>query len=77
MGLVTPVWEPAEMALPDPLTRMTLTLLDNLDYRELLSQFDTLPDTFLLFLNKLSAITIDKVQFTGKSIESTTSIISN
>lgn len=72
MGLVTPVWEPAEVALPDPLTRMTLTLLDKLDYPELLSQFDTLPDTFLLFLNKLGAITIDKIEFAGKSAESTT-----
>ncbi|KAF8857981.1 hypothetical protein BDZ45DRAFT_743799 [Acephala macrosclerotiorum] len=70
MGLVTPVWEPAKVALPDPLTRMTLTLLDKLDYPELLSQFDTLPDTFLLFLNKLGAITIDKIG--GKNTESTT-----
>ncbi|RDL30730.1 Uncharacterized protein BP5553_10075 [Venustampulla echinocandica] len=72
MGMVTPVWEPAEVALPGPLTRMTLTLLDKLDYPELLSQFDTLPDTFLLFLNKLGAITIDKIEFAGKSAESTT-----
>lgn len=72
MGLVTPVWEPAKVALPDPLTRMTLTLLDKLDYPELLSQFDTLPDTFLLFLNKLGAITIDKINFAGKGEESTT-----
>lgn len=72
MGLVTPVWEPAEVTLLEPLTRMTLTLLDKLDYKELLSQFDTLPDTFLLFLNKLSAITIDKTDFTGTSAESTT-----
>ncbi len=72
MGLVTPVWEPAKVALPDPLTRMTLTLLDKLDYPELLSQFDTLPDTFLLFLNKLGAITIDKIDLDGKCAESTT-----
>jgi hypothetical protein len=72
MGLVTPMWEPAEVALPDPLTRMTLTLLDKLDYAELLSQFHTLPDTFLLFLNKLGAVTIDKIEFAGKSVESTT-----
>lgn len=71
MGLVTPVWEPAKVALPEPLTRITLTLLDKLDYPELLSQFDTLPDTFLLFLNKLGAITIDKIDFAGKIAEST------
>ena len=72
VGLVTPVWEPAEVAQPDPLTCMTLTLLDKLDYAELLSQFHTLPDTFLLFLGKLGAITIDKSEFAGKSAESTT-----
>ena len=72
MGLVTPVWEPAEATLPDPLTRMTLTLLDNLDYSELLSQFDTLPDTFPLFLNKLSTITIDKIELEGNRAVSTT-----
>jgi hypothetical protein len=31
MGLVTPVWEPAKVALQDPLTRITLTFLDKLD----------------------------------------------
>jgi hypothetical protein len=72
MGLVTPVWEPVKGALPDPLTRMTLTLLDKLDYPELLSQFDTLPDTFLLFLKKLATITIDKIDFAGNIAESTT-----
>ena len=72
MGLVTPVWEPAEAALQDPLTRMTLTLLNKLDYSELLSQFDTLPDTFLLFLNKLSKIIIEKIEFAGNRAVSTT-----
>ena len=72
MGLVTPVWEPAEAAVLEPLTRMTLTLLDKLDYSELLSQFDTLPDTFLLFLNKLSTIMIDKIELVGNRVVSTT-----
>jgi hypothetical protein len=71
MGLVTPVWEPAKVALPEPLTRITLTLLDKLDYPKLLSQFHDLPDTFLLFLNKLGKITIDKMDFDGKIAEST------
>jgi hypothetical protein len=70
MGLVTPVWEPAEADLPDPLTRMTLTLLPELDHSRLLSQFDALPDTLLLFLNKLSEITIEK--HNGTNTESTT-----
>jgi hypothetical protein len=66
MGLVTPVWEPAKEALPDPLTRITLTLLDKLDYPELLSQFDALPDTFLLFLKKIGEITIEKIDSGAK-----------
>lgn len=70
MGLVTPVWEPAEADLPDPLTRMTLTLRNKLSYPEILSQFDDLPDTLLLFLNKLGAITITRSD--GKTTESTT-----
>lgn len=72
MGLVTPLWKPVEVILPDPCTRMTLTPLKTLDYSELLSQFDTLPDTFLLFLSKLGTIIIDKVAFAGNSAESTT-----
>ncbi|TVY16404.1 hypothetical protein LARI1_G008274 [Lachnellula arida] len=70
MGLVTPIWEPAEADLPDPLTRMTLTLKDKLSYPKLLSQFDALPDTFLLFLNQLGAIKITRSD--GKTTESTT-----
>jgi hypothetical protein len=72
MGLVTPVWEPAKVALPDPLTRITLTLLDDLDYPELLSQFDALPDTFLIFLKKLGEITIENIDSAGNISESTT-----
>ncbi|KAH8587445.1 hypothetical protein B0O99DRAFT_747530 [Bisporella sp. PMI_857] len=72
MGLITPVWEPAEVALPEPLTRITLTLHNEVGYPELLSQFDALPDALLLFLNKLGSITIDKIEFGGRSAESTT-----
>ena len=70
MGLVTPIWEPAEADLPDPMTRMTLTLKDKLSYPELLSQFNALPDTLLLFLNQLGAITITRSD--GNTTESTT-----
>lgn len=59
MGMITPEWEVSDEALPDPLTRMTLTLLDSLDYPDLLSQFDDLPNTLLLFLKKLGKIIID------------------
>jgi hypothetical protein len=79
MGMVTPVWETPKVVLPDPLTRITLTLLKKLDYpdqvldySELVSQFDALPETLLLFLKKLGAITIDKVGPLGISAGYTT-----
>ncbi|KAE9369740.1 hypothetical protein N431DRAFT_493510 [Stipitochalara longipes BDJ] len=60
MGMVTPEWESIDAVLNQPLTRITLTLLDSLDLDDLLSQFDDLPDTMLLFLNKLGKIIIDE-----------------
>jgi hypothetical protein len=72
MGMITPEWEEPQKTLEDSLTRMTLTLLKRLDYVDLLSQFDALPDTFLLFLNKLGAITIIKPGLAIADVESTT-----
>ena len=63
MGMVTPQWEEPCGALQDISTRITLTLLDTLDYQELNSQFRALPDTFLLFLTKLNQITIIRTGF--------------
>ena len=60
MGMVTPEWEPYDALLEEPLTRITLTLIDSVDLGDLLSQFDDLPSTVLLFLNKLGKIIIDE-----------------
>lgn len=59
MGLITPIWEP-RVILAEPLTRITLTLLDSLDLSDILSQFNDLPDTLLLFMKKLRKIVIDQ-----------------
>jgi len=60
MGMITPIWEPTEDILNGPLTRITLSLLESLDLNDLLSQFDDLPHTLLLFLNKIGKIIIDE-----------------
>lgn len=60
MGMITPIWEPSDVTLAEPLTRITLTLLDSLDLDDLLSQFDDLPNTLLLFMKKLGKIIIDE-----------------
>ena len=72
MYMITPIWDPPKRTLPDPLTRMELTLKQRVDYPGLLKQFDALPDTFLLFLNKLRTITIDRVATAGRTAETTT-----
>jgi hypothetical protein len=59
MGMITPKWEPSDVVLAEPLTRITLTLLDSLNLDDLLSQFDDLPRTLLLFMKKLDRIIID------------------
>jgi hypothetical protein len=60
MGMVTPEWESDDALLEEPLTRITLTLIDSVDLDDLLSQFDDLPSIVLLFLNKLGKIIIDE-----------------
>jgi hypothetical protein len=60
MGMITPVWESSDATLDEPLTRITLTLLESLDLDDLLLQFDDFPHTLLLFLNKMGKIIIDE-----------------
>jgi TATA-binding protein-associated factor Taf7 len=55
--MITPIWEPSDVTLAEPLT---LTLLESLDLGGLLSQFDNLPHTLLLFMKKLGKIIIDE-----------------
>jgi hypothetical protein len=72
MGMITPQWEEPCEALQDISTRITLTLLDKLDYQDLISEFRALPDTFLLFFTKLNQITIIQTGFANSSSESIT-----
>jgi hypothetical protein len=58
MGMITPIWEPPKIVLEEPLTRITLTLLDSLDLHDLLSALVGVPPTLLLFLNNLGKIII-------------------
>jgi hypothetical protein len=74
MGMITPVWENADTALEEPLTRITLTLLESLDIVNLLSQFDTFPYTLLLFLNKVGRIIFDEDIQGGQDIENNTHV---
>jgi hypothetical protein len=60
MGMITPLWESSDITLDEPLTRITLTLLESLDLDDLLLQFDDFPHTLLLFLNKMGKIIIDE-----------------
>jgi hypothetical protein len=72
MGMITLGWEASGGALRDPLTRITLTLLDTLDYLNFIAQLCTLPDTLLLFLSKLGVITVDNHELPNENFKSTT-----
>lgn len=62
LGIITPVYCEYEEVLKEPQTRITLTLLDNLNYEDLKTQFHDLPGTILLFLEKLkSCYGLDKL----------------
>lgn len=65
IGMISPENQAPTERLVSPSTRMTLTLINGLDYASLCQQFDALPDTFLLFLNKLKTISITKVDSAG------------
>jgi len=59
LGIVTPI--PEDDILPigrRPLTRMTLTPIQNLSYDELVKEFREIPDNLLLFLSTLKEIRI-------------------
>jgi hypothetical protein len=56
LGMVTPIPEPYEALPMNPLTRMTLYLSEKTKFEELVTQFEDLPDTILIFLQKLKAL---------------------
>jgi hypothetical protein len=72
LGMITPVYCEHEEILEEPLTRITLTLLDKLDREDLKNQFRDLPGTILLFLEKLKRITINEYDAVGTLSESVT-----
>ena len=59
LGIVTPMTEQFEDLPARIHIRMTLTLLDNIDFQRLRSDFDNVPDTLLLFLRKLVELTTE------------------
>ena len=59
LGMITPYCEDAEELPMGVRTRMTLTLLDSTNFEELASEFRAVPDTFLMFLNRLQRLSIE------------------
>ena len=59
LGMVTPMTERFEKLPAKIRTRMTLTLLGDIDFQRLRSDFNDVPDTLLLFLRKLEELKID------------------
>ena len=72
LDMITPVYCEHEEILEEPLTRITLALLDKLDREYLKNQFRDLPGTILLFLEKLKRITINEYDAVGTLSESVT-----
>lgn len=71
LGMVTPNYEPHRELPPDVRTRMTLTLIDDLDTSHVHKDFYGLPKTLLLFLSKLKRITITRADALGPESEIT------
>ena len=58
LGMVTPMYEEHHKVFPNIRTSMTLTLTNPCEAEKLATEFYDLPETLLLFLNKLKRITI-------------------
>ena len=59
LGMITPYYEDTEELPVGVRTRMTLTLLDSTKFEERASEFRNVPDTFLMFLNRLQRLSIE------------------
>ena len=59
LGMITPYNEDSEQLPPGVHTRMTLTLLDSTKFDERASEFQGVPDTFLMFLSHLRRLSIE------------------
>lgn len=62
LGMITPFHESSEELPVGVRTRMTLTLLDSTKFKELASEFQAIPDTFLMFLSRLQRLSIELYQ---------------
>ena len=62
LGMITPYYEDSEKLPMDVRTRMTLTLLDSTKFEERVSEFQAVPDTFLMFLGRLQRLSIELYQ---------------
>ena len=62
LGMITPYYEDAEQLPMGVRTRMALTLLDSTNFQERASEFRDVPDTFLMFLNRLQRLSIELYQ---------------
>lgn len=58
LRIITPIYEHHHKVFPNVRTSMILTLTNPSEAEKLATEFDNLPETFLLFLNKLKRITI-------------------
>ena len=59
LGMITPYCEDAETLPSRVRTRMTLTLIDSSNFEGRASEFQDVPDTLLMFLNKLQQLYIE------------------
>ena len=71
LGMVTPMNEDFKEIPSGIRTRMTLTLLGNVQFEHLLKDFRGIPDTLLLFLRKLQGLTIE-IHQPGEAVTSVT-----
>lgn len=62
LGMITPYDEDAEELPIGVRTRMAFTLLDSIKFEELASEFQHVPDTFLMFLTRLQRLSVELYQ---------------
>ena len=57
--MITPIYEEHEPIEDDVHTRINLRSIDNTKYEQRLREFSELPDTLLLFLSRLTKLTVN------------------
>lgn len=59
LGMITPYYEDPEDLPPRVRTRMALTLIDSSNFEGRAFEFQNVPDTFLMFLNRLQQLSVE------------------